>query len=101
MEAARRSLAHLIGERWQYIGRAAGLVWAGFGPSRVVADHNGKTREVAEYALHVQRPWRVLDGISSSPGRTTSTNRDRAGPATVSSTGTCRAPTGPTREPGS
>ncbi|GAA3633548.1 hypothetical protein GCM10022267_20360 [Lentzea roselyniae] len=27
-----------------------------------MADHNGKTREVAEYALHVQCPWRVLDG---------------------------------------
>ncbi|GAB2854359.1 hypothetical protein [Lentzea nigeriaca] len=62
IEEARRSLANLVGERRQYVGRAAGLIWVGFGALRVVTGHNGRTREIAEYALHLQCPWRLLDG---------------------------------------
>ncbi|MGW6936291.1 hypothetical protein ACWGE0_39960 [Lentzea sp. NPDC054927] len=62
IEAARRSTAELIGERWLYIGRACDLVWLGFGPYREVTDHRGETREIGEYALHLQCPWRVTHG---------------------------------------
>jgi len=61
IETARRSLEKLIGERWHALGRAADLVWLEFGPRRDVVDHRGETREVGEYALHVQCSWRVLD----------------------------------------
>ncbi|MDX8036214.1 hypothetical protein SK803_38970 [Lentzea sp. BCCO 10_0856] len=62
IEAARRSTAELIGERWLHIGRACDLVWLGFGPYREVTDHRGGTREIGEYALHLQCPWRVTCG---------------------------------------
>lgn len=62
IEAARRSLAGLIGERWRWAGRACDLVWLGFGPSREVTGHGGRTREITEYALHLQCPWRVSSG---------------------------------------
>lgn len=62
IEAARRFLAVLIGERWSYVGRASSLVWMGFGAPRLVTGRGGGTRTVAEYALHLQCPWRVFDG---------------------------------------
>ena len=62
IEAARRSVSRLIGERWHFVGRAADLVWLHFGTPRPVVDLRGDTREVGEYALHLQCPWRVLDG---------------------------------------
>lgn len=61
-EAARRSLERVIGERWRCAGRAGNIVWLGFGPSRTVIDSRGEAREISEYALHVQCPFRVLDG---------------------------------------
>ncbi|WP_156213199.1 hypothetical protein [Lentzea aerocolonigenes] len=59
MEAARQSLEELVGERWNAIGRAADLLWLGFGNRHEVVNHRGETREVSKYALHVQCPWRV------------------------------------------
>lgn len=62
IDAARRSLADLVGARWRYAGRACDLVWLGFGPVLELPDHRGATREVAEFALHLQGPWRVYLG---------------------------------------
>ncbi|WP_112264828.1 hypothetical protein [Lentzea terrae] len=62
IEVARRSLHELVGERWRAFGRAADLLWLGFGASRDVIDHSGESRQVSDYAVHVQCPWRVLDG---------------------------------------
>jgi hypothetical protein len=62
MEMARRSLAELAGERWRRVGRACDLVWLGFGPIREVSDHRGGTRQISEYALHLQCRWRLYLG---------------------------------------
>lgn len=62
METARQSLAELVGERWRGAGRAGDLVWLGSGPIREVTDHRGGTREIAEYALHLQCRWRLYLG---------------------------------------
>ncbi|MCX2952131.1 hypothetical protein [Lentzea sp. NEAU-D7] len=59
IDAARRSLAGLVGERWRCVGRACDLVWLGFGAVLELPDHRGGTREVAEFALHLQGAWRV------------------------------------------
>lgn len=61
IEAARPSLARLVGEPWRYVGRACDLVWLGFGPRREVTDGD-RVREIAEYALHLSCPWRLLAG---------------------------------------
>lgn len=62
METARQSLAGLVGERWRRVGRACDLVWLGFGPTREVTGHRGGTREICEYALHLQCRWRLCLG---------------------------------------
>ena len=41
------------------IGRAANLLWIHFGHPRLAPTAGDPEREVGEYALHVQCPWRV------------------------------------------
>jgi hypothetical protein len=54
-----RSLSVLIGEPFAYIGRAADLVWVGFGAEVHAPNERHPGRRVATYALHVQCPLRV------------------------------------------
>jgi hypothetical protein len=49
----------LIGLPLWAAGRAADLEWFHFGAQRTVPRHNGGTKEVGDYALHVQCAWRV------------------------------------------
>ena len=52
-------------------GRAADLLWLAFGQRQTIQDFRGKSREVGEYALHVQCAWRFVQGETVVAG-----NRD-------------------------
>ena len=60
-EEIQRSLEPLIGIPLWSSGRAADLEWFHFGQSRTVTAH-GRTKEVGEYALHIQCAWRIRHG---------------------------------------
>jgi len=53
------NLRDLLGLPWWAIGRAANLQWLHFGSRKLGRSPLGVTREVGDYALHVQAPWRV------------------------------------------
>lgn len=57
-EQVKRALEALIGKPLWSSGRAADLEWFQFGQRRTVTSR-GKTKEVGEYALHVQCAWRI------------------------------------------
>ena len=48
--------------RLRCIGRAADLLWLHFGELRQIPARGGGTREVGEWALHIQTPWRFTRG---------------------------------------
>ena len=54
-----RALTALIGLPLWTSGRAGNLQWFHFGNRRTVASHKGDTKEVGEYALHLQCAWRI------------------------------------------
>lgn len=56
------ALKVLIGLPLWSSGRAADLEWFQFGQRRSVKDHRGNTKEVGEYALHLQCAWRIRQG---------------------------------------
>lgn len=55
----RASLAPLTGQPFQYIGRAADLVWIGIGNLRATRVPSGRVESLAVHALHLQCPFRV------------------------------------------
>jgi hypothetical protein len=60
-EQIQRALDSLIGMPLWSSGRAADLEWFHFGQRRTVAARGG-TKEVGEYALHIQCAWRIRHG---------------------------------------
>lgn len=54
-----KTLSVLVGSPWWAIGRAADLARFAFGNRRTVKGSNGVEKEVGDYALHVQCPWRM------------------------------------------
>ncbi|MFX0549442.1 hypothetical protein ACOAKC_08895 [Hathewaya histolytica] len=59
---ADKELVKIIGLPLIAAGRVCDLIWFGFGRRIKVKDNRGRGyREVAEYALHVQCPWRLID----------------------------------------
>ncbi len=65
MKAAHeKALAALAGLRIREIGRAADLLWVQFGEWRTVPCRKGGTRQVGQWALHVQTSWRFTQGES-------------------------------------
>ena len=60
--SAEQMLRVLGGLRLRCIGRAADLLWMHFGEFREVPARGGGTREVGEWALHIQTPWRFTRG---------------------------------------
>jgi hypothetical protein len=54
------AVASLVGLPLWSSGRAADLQWFAFGDRRTITTSNGKEREVGEFALHVQCPWRIV-----------------------------------------
>ena len=53
------ALSVLVGRSLWSSGRAADLEWFQFGQRRRVKNYRGESKEVGEYALHVQCPWRI------------------------------------------
>ena len=49
----------LIGKALWACGRAADMATFAFGQRKKIPDRRGGLREVGEYALHVQCPWRI------------------------------------------
>jgi hypothetical protein len=60
-EQIQRALDSLIGMPLWSSGRAADLEWFHFGQRRTVAARSG-TKQVGEYALHIQCAWRIRHG---------------------------------------
>ena len=56
------ALKVLLGLRLQEIGRAADMLWMAFGELRTMTTRTGQQREVGEWALHLQTPWRFSVG---------------------------------------
>lgn len=42
------------------VGSVADMLWVHFGAPKLVPDHYGELREVGEWALHLQCPWRFI-----------------------------------------
>ena len=61
-EQVQKALQVLIGKPLWSSGRAADLEWFQFGQRKIVKGARGDTKEVAEYALHVQCAWRIRHG---------------------------------------
>ena len=61
-EQVQKALQVLIGKPLWSSGRAADLEWFQFGQRRTVKGASGDTKEVGEYALHVQCAWRIRHG---------------------------------------
>jgi hypothetical protein len=59
----------LVGLPMWSLGRAADLVWFEFGNRRTVKGYKGEEKEVGDYALHVQCPWRITSAESILIGR--------------------------------
>jgi hypothetical protein len=49
----------LTGQPLWGLGRAVDLAWFQFGSRRLVKTFRGETKEVGDYALHVQCAWRI------------------------------------------
>ena len=63
-------VSELIGKAMWACGRAADMATFQFGGPRPVVDFYGRPREVGEYALHVQCPWRIVrDGLAADGER--------------------------------
>lgn len=52
-------LSCLVGLPLESAGRAANIVWFGFGDLLTIKNRKGTERKVAEFALHVQCSWRI------------------------------------------
>jgi len=58
-ERVQEALQVLIGKPLWSSGRAADLEWSQFGQRKTIQGVRGDTKEVGEYALHVQCAWRM------------------------------------------
>ncbi len=58
MPSHEEVLSVLDGLRLREIGRGADMLWMHFGDLREVPSRRGGTREVGEWALHIQTSWR-------------------------------------------
>lgn len=66
---SRNTVGALVGMPLWSLGRAADLAWFEFGSRRTVKGWKDKKKEVGDYALHVQCPWRIRLGNSIVVGR--------------------------------
>lgn len=68
-EDIQNAVRVLVGMPLWSLGRAADLAWFQFGGRRIVRGRQSKEKEVGDYALHVQCPWRIRLGDSILIGR--------------------------------
>ncbi len=54
------ALQVLVGKPLRSAGRAATLLWLSFGDVRIAPTRRDPSREVGEYAIHTESPWRIL-----------------------------------------
>jgi hypothetical protein len=59
---ANRELNRLVGLPWTGLGRSLNLVWFVFGKDVYWRDYRGRLTEKSEFALHVQRAFRISEG---------------------------------------
>jgi len=59
MTAIHQALAPLVGLPFRCIGRATNLLWLHFGELHEVSDRRGGTKDVGDWAVHIQCPWRI------------------------------------------
>jgi hypothetical protein len=64
-----RTLSVLVGLPLWALGRAADLAWFEFGSRRTVLSHSGQEKQVGDYALHIECPWRITRGDKIITGR--------------------------------
>jgi len=55
----QQAVNSLIGKRLWGCARATNMVMFQFGEARAITDQLGREKEVGEFALHVQCPWRI------------------------------------------
>jgi hypothetical protein len=67
--AIQNAVDVIVGLPLWSLGRAADLAWFEFGSRRSVKGWKGEEKEVGDYALHVQCPWRIRLGDSIVVGR--------------------------------
>ncbi|MBE6870646.1 MAG: hypothetical protein E7491_01695 [Ruminococcaceae bacterium] len=58
-------LIDIIGKPLTWIGRAIDMGTIGFGEKHETIDYKGQKVMKAEYALHLQTPWRIVDEKTS------------------------------------
>ena len=58
----KSTLAKLSGQRIQKIGRAANMLWIGFGDEITYVNFKGKPVVKSKYLLHIQCNWEVVSG---------------------------------------
>ena len=56
------TLTKLLSQRMQEIGRAADMLWIGFGDDIIYVNLKGMSVVKSEYALHIQCNWEITDG---------------------------------------
>jgi hypothetical protein len=59
-DAIERALRPLLELPLWAVGRAGSLEWFQFGAPRTVPTFRGGSKEVGEYALHLDCPWRLV-----------------------------------------
>src|SRR5579859_5778257 len=64
--ATTEALKRLLDLPLWAIGRAGSLEWFQFGSKRIVSTLRGGTKEVGEFALHLDCPWRLTDSAGNS-----------------------------------
>jgi hypothetical protein len=55
----QQALSPLVGLPLRAIGRATNMLWLQFGEMREVPARGGGTKNVGDWALHIQCPWRL------------------------------------------
>jgi len=58
---AENALRVLVGLSLSHVSRGANMLMFGFGVPRTIPARGGGTREVSDFALHVQCAWRFRD----------------------------------------
>jgi hypothetical protein len=64
--AITEALERLLNLPLWAIGRAGSLEWFQFGAKRMVSTFRGGTKEVGEFALHLDCPWRLLNSAGNT-----------------------------------
>ena len=62
IDTIKNALAKLKSQEIHEIGRAANMLWIGFGKDIAYINFKGKPAVKSEYALHIQCNWEIISG---------------------------------------